>query len=67
MLDIAPASPNVMISWLSVFTTNFVLQESAALSPASWTAVTNAPVDDGTRITVTLPAGPGNQFFQLKK
>ena len=67
-LYIAPTnSTDTILWWPSPWTTNFTLQTNTDLSTTSWGAVINAPADDGTNISVTLPIGPGNQFFRLKQ
>jgi len=43
----------------------FQLQASPNLSSTQWTNVSTTPVPQGTNLTVTLPVGPGTQFFRL--
>jgi hypothetical protein len=43
----------------------FQLQASPTLSSSQWTDVSVPPVPQGTNLTVTLPIGPGTQFFRL--
>lgn len=63
-LSIITSSTNIVLSWPAVQST-FQLQSTANLAPASWTNVPNALVQSGGRLTVTLPAGAGKQFFRL--
>lgn len=64
-VSITQVAPDFVLSWPSVFTTNFVLQANEDLSSTNWTAITNEPLDDLTTITVTVPSLPGNRFFRL--
>jgi hypothetical protein len=57
---------NAVISW-PVAATGFVLESTPALSPATFVAVTNAPVVSGDRNTVTLEAGSGTQYLRLRQ
>jgi len=43
----------------------YQLQASPNLSSTQWTNVPTAPVPQGNTLTVTLPLGPGTQFFRL--
>ena len=45
--------------------TGYQLQVSASGLPDSWSFVDTAPVVSGGQVTVTLPAGSTNQFYQL--
>ena len=63
-LSISSSSTNVVLSWPAAQSA-FQLQFTANLAPASWTNVTNALVQSGSRLTVTLPIGSGKQFFRL--
>ncbi len=58
----------IMVSWPSVDTASFELEQAGTLAiPASW--VTNAAgiTDDGTNKSVTLRATNSSQFFRLRK
>ena len=58
----------IMVSWPSVDTASFTLEQAATLAaPPSW--VTNAAriADDGTNKSVTLPATNRAQFFRLRR
>jgi hypothetical protein len=63
-LSISSSSTNIVLSWPAVQFT-YQLQFNTNLAPASWTTVTNAPVQNGSRLTVTMPVGSGKQFFRL--
>lgn len=63
-LSISSSSGNIVLSWPAVQAT-FQLQSTANLAPASWAGVTNSPAQNGSTLTVTLPAGAGTQFFRL--
>jgi subtilisin-like proprotein convertase family protein len=57
----------VVISWPDP-SPGYVLESTDALSSgAVWTIVPNTPVSIAGRLRVNLPAGPGNQFFRLRK
>ena len=43
----------------------YVLQQSAAVSPTSWTNVTTSPVTAGQVNQVTLPASASRAFYRL--
>jgi hypothetical protein len=43
----------------------YVLQQSAAVSPTSWTNVAASPVAAGQINQVTLPAAPSHSFYRL--
>ena len=58
----------IMVSWPSVDTASFTLEQAATLAPpATW--VTNAAsiTDDGDNKSVTLPATNSPQFFRLRR
>jgi hypothetical protein len=63
-LAISSSSTSVVLSWPAVQST-FRLQINTNLAPASWATVTNAPVQSGSRLTVTMPVSSGKQFFRL--
>jgi hypothetical protein len=45
---------------------DFTLDTRTILTP-NWSSVVGTPDDNGTSRSVTLPAGPGNKFYRLKK
>ena len=68
MRDSEIANGGWMISWPSVDTADFVLEQAFALAPtATW--VTNAAsiTDDGTNKSVTVPVTNAAQFFRLHR
>ena len=63
-LGIQPAAnQSVTVSWPAA-AGGYVLQQSAAVSPTSWTNVTTLPVNAGQVDQVTLPA-PGKATYRL--
>jgi hypothetical protein len=66
VLNIAPVSSDVLLSWLSPWS-NFVLQANSDLNTAIWTNVTEVPTDDGTNVIVTIPIELGTRFFRLRQ
>src|SRR5437899_3293789 len=63
-LSVLRSGTDVMVSWPSVDTAGFALEQAGTLSaPASW--VTNAArvTDDGATKSVTIPATNSPQFF----
>jgi hypothetical protein len=63
-LSVSSSPGNIVLSWPARQAT-FQLQSTASLAPASWTAVSTPPVQNGVTMTVTLPAGAGTQYFRL--
>jgi hypothetical protein len=67
ILSVALNASDVVISW-PTNAIDFNLESAANLNaPIGWLAVTNPVVVNGTNNTVTISAGNGNQFFQLRK
>ena len=66
LLTITASSSNVIISWPSS-SSGFGLQENTSLNPANWSAIPPTNSDNGTIKSITVPAGPGNRFYRLKK
>jgi hypothetical protein len=58
------AQQNLVLSWPAE-PSGFQLQASPNLSSSQWTNVTTTPIPQGNTLTVTLPIGPGTQFFRL--
>ena len=57
-----------MISWPSVDTTGFSLEQAGALAaPAGWVTNAASVTDDGTNKSVTLPTTNSAQFFRLRR
>src|SRR5437870_13102343 len=54
----------IMLSWPSVDTSGFALEQAGTLAaPASWISNTASVTDDGTNKSVTIPATNNPQFF----
>jgi hypothetical protein len=66
VLRIAGGQNRFTLSWV-VPSANFLLQQTASLSPAVWTSVTNAPVLNLSNVTyeLTLTPSPDNKFYRL--
>jgi len=73
-LDVRPrlasvvAGSNVKISWPR-YAQDYQLEQSSTLTTSSWTNMIAAPLDDGTNLTVTLPApaAPATMFHRLHR
>lgn len=66
-LAAAVTGQNLVISW-AASATGFVLESSPTLGTgATWTAVTPAPTTNNGTSSVTVPIGPGAQFYRLRK
>ena len=65
-VQISSSGQNVSLSWPAELT-GFVLESSAALSAANWSAVPNAPSVVGEQNVVTVEVGSSPKFFRLKK
>ena len=69
-LTVTPTPPlsivqKVFVAWPSSTTTNWVLQATPSLSPASWSNVTNTPVVLDGQPGVVLDRGAAQQYFRL--
>jgi hypothetical protein len=66
-LSVHRSGANVMVSWPSVDTSEFNLEQANMPALATW--VTNAAsiTDDGTYKSVTVPATYGSQMFRLRR
>jgi hypothetical protein len=66
VLNISEGNSNVMLSW-TIPSTNFILQQSASMSPANWTTVSNLPVVNLTNLQdeVEIPWSAAG-FYRLK-
>jgi subtilisin-like proprotein convertase family protein len=66
-MNISLRNGEVIISWPDP-SPGYLLESTDVLSPgATWTHVTDTPVSVAGRLRVNLPAGPGNQFYRLRK
>jgi hypothetical protein len=63
-LSVSRSAENIILSWAAAQAT-FQLQSTASLAPASWTGITNTPVQNGSILAVTLPDSAGTRFFRL--
>jgi len=63
VLRIERVGHNVIVSWPSSWT-NWVLQQSSALTAANWSASSGIS-DNGTSKSITVPSPIGNLFFRL--
>jgi hypothetical protein len=67
-LSVLGSGSNVIVSWPSVDTAGFTLEQAGTLpAPASWIPNTAGVTDDGTNKSVTLPASNSLQFFRLRR
>ena len=64
-LRIDAGGRTVTVAWPDP-STGFQLQQTKALSPASWTDVITTPRIVGSEKQVVLPIEPGSQFFRLR-
>jgi hypothetical protein len=64
-LSVRRSGTHVIVSWPSVDTTGFALEQAGSLTPATWVANTATVTDDGTNKSVTLTATNRSQFFRL--
>jgi hypothetical protein len=67
-LSVARSAFDAVVSWPSVDTQDFTLEQTATLTPAgNWVSNTTPTVDDGTNKSVTLRATNPAQFFRLRR
>jgi len=55
----------LVISWPSP-STGFTLQQNSNVGTTNWTNVAQTPADNGTTMSVVVPASPGSKFYRLK-
>jgi uncharacterized repeat protein (TIGR01451 family) len=65
VLRIELAGNSVTISWLATTSTNFVLQSSTSLFPASWSDVSDAPTNVNGRFQVTQSIANQSRYYRL--
>ena len=65
VLAIQSTDNQVLLSW-PASVTNYLLETSTSLMPASWSTVTNLPVAADITQTVTLNLSNTNRFFRLR-
>jgi hypothetical protein len=63
-VSVTQTQQSLTLSWPAE-PSGFQLQATTNLSSTQWTNVPIIPVPQGTNLTVTLPVGPGAQFFRL--
>jgi hypothetical protein len=62
----ALAPGGLALTWAG-WASNFNLYATPSLgSPGAWSPVTNAVTNSAGTLSVTVPSGPGNRFFQLR-
>ena len=67
-LSVLRSGADVTVSWPSVDTADFTLEQASTLAaPANWVSNTASIADDGTNKSVTIPATNGAQFFRLRR
>jgi hypothetical protein len=66
-LTITLTSTNTaLITWPSP-STGFILQQNSSLGSTNWGTAPQAPVDNGTTVSVVVNPPTGNLFYRLKK
>jgi uncharacterized repeat protein (TIGR01451 family) len=63
-ITVSSSSSGLTFSWSAIFT-NYVLESSPSLNPATWAPVGNAVQMVNGQNVVTVPVAIGNQFFRL--
>ena len=67
-LSVLRSSENVTVSWPTVDTAGFALEQAGPLAaPAGWVTNSATVTNDGTNKSVTLPATNSPQFFRLRR
>ena len=67
-LSVLRSGSEVIVSWPSVDTTGFGLEQAGTLAaPAGWVANTASVTDNGTNRSVTVPATNSPQLFRLRR
>ena len=67
-LSVLRSSENVTVSWPTVDTAGFALEQAGPLAaPAGWVTNSATVTNDGTNKSVTLPATNSSQFFRLRR
>jgi hypothetical protein len=64
-LDFASSGNFLLIFW-PVASSNFVLETSAALSPAQWVQVASPPLQIGDQYLESMQMNSSNQFYRLR-
>jgi hypothetical protein len=67
-LSVLRAGDNVKVSWPSLDTSGFILEQAGGVAaPTSWITNPTSVTDDGTNKSVTLPAMNSLQVFRLRR
>ena len=67
-LSVVRSGPEIMVSWPSVDTAAFALEQASTLAnPVSWVTNNASITDDGTNKSATIPATNSPQFFHLRR
>ena len=67
-LSVLRSSENVTVSWPTVDTAGFALEQASPLAaPAGWVTNSATVTDDGANKSVTIPATNTSQFFRLRR
>jgi hypothetical protein len=62
-LQITKSGGNIVLSWPAI--PNAILQSTGSLNPVNWQNVPGTPALGPQGYSLTLPQGPGTQFFRL--
>ena len=65
-LGVARSGNNIVISWPAA-AADFILESTASLLPAIWSAVTTTPLPVGNQLTVTVGVSGSATFYRLRK
>jgi hypothetical protein len=63
-LSIASSGSDVTVTWPAIPGT---LEDTPSLNPTDWQSVTGTPTLTTNGYTLTLPLGPGEQYFRLSQ
>jgi len=67
-LSVRHSGANIVVSWPSVNTADFTLEQTGMLNaPVSWVENTDPVIDDGVKRSVIVPATNNPQFFRLRR
>jgi len=67
-LSVLRSSEHLTVSWPTIDTADFALEQAGALAaPAGWVTNSATVTDDGANKSVILPATNSSQFFRLRR
>ena len=67
-LSVLRSGENVTVSWPTVDSAGFALEQTGPLAaPSAWVPHSATVTDDGANKSVTLPATNSSQFFRLRR